>query len=210
MNASTRRSYGIYQPRSRGAAVGDAVANFREAIVRRCRRNPAAFHRHDAARLHSSLHFWRWRVSMPSDPSLNEATGRAANNWLGIPGAYGADFLLRDFWRGRAGAGLAVGRLGLAARHWRAVAKLGWRAAATCARHVLSCRRLGRVTGSGTIAGGRRRHAWPNHCSVHRQSVGGIRLALAEFYHSRHLRSSLVWRWPGSQLAFVSSPLCAQ
>jgi len=53
----------------------------------------------------------------PADPSFNHATGRAARNLVGGPGAYGADLLLQPF-------GLAATLIGVVAALW------GWRLAA--------------------------------------------------------------------------------
>ena len=126
---TARRSYGIYQPRSRRGAFTDAVANFRELITRTL---------HEAVRRTLGVLLFAFMVLAllalasfdPSDPSLNEATGREVHNWLGVPGAYGADFLLQAFGLGALALVLPLGAWGWRMMTGGAVPKLLWRAIA--------------------------------------------------------------------------------
>jgi S-DNA-T family DNA segregation ATPase FtsK/SpoIIIE len=94
MNA--QRSVGVYQPRSRRAQVADAFSALRE-------------------RTYALLGVTLWRLGGASllavsvamliaiagydaaDPSFDVATGKDVANWLGRPGSFGADLLLRFF-----------------------------------------------------------------------------------------------------------------
>ncbi len=59
------------------------------------------------------------------DPSLNTATRAQPRNWLGLPGAYGADFVLQ--WFGLACAALIIPPLAWGIRLVRGRAVLGWK-----------------------------------------------------------------------------------
>jgi DNA segregation ATPase FtsK/SpoIIIE, S-DNA-T family len=59
------------------------------------------------------------------DPSLNTATDAAPANWLGRPGAYGADFVLQ--WFGLAALALIIPPLAWGVRLVRGRAVLGWK-----------------------------------------------------------------------------------
>jgi S-DNA-T family DNA segregation ATPase FtsK/SpoIIIE len=120
---------GVYQPRSRGAAMSDALAEARIALARLLQ---LAILR--GAGLLVLLATLAVGVALAtytaSDPSLNNATGKAVSNWLGPLGATAADVLLQAFgiaafafvaplavWGARAMAGK-----GLKHALWRAVA----------------------------------------------------------------------------------------
>ncbi|MBV9992846.1 MAG: DNA translocase FtsK 4TM domain-containing protein [Alphaproteobacteria bacterium] len=120
---------GVYQPRSRGAAMSDALTEARIALARLLQ---LAILR--GAGLLVLLATLAVGVALAtyssSDPSLNNATGKAVSNWLGPLGATAADVLLQAFgiaafafvaplavWGARA----LVGK-GLKHAVWRAVA----------------------------------------------------------------------------------------
>ena len=87
---------GVYQPRSRGAAVSDALAEARVALARLMR--IVALRGAGALVLLAAIVLTVSLVSYsPSDPSLNNATGKAVANWLGPLGATAADLLLETF-----------------------------------------------------------------------------------------------------------------
>ena len=87
---------GVYQPRSRGAAMSDALAEARIALARLTQlvimRGAGALVLLATIAVGLSLASYS-----PGDPSLNNATGRAAANWLGPLGATAADVLLQAF-----------------------------------------------------------------------------------------------------------------
>jgi S-DNA-T family DNA segregation ATPase FtsK/SpoIIIE len=120
---------GVYQPRSRGAAMSDALAEARIAVARLMQ--IAILRGAGLLVLLATLAFGLALASYsPGDPSLNNATGRAVENWLGPLGAYAADVLLQAFgiaafaflaplavWGTRAMMGRGVSRA-----VWRAIA----------------------------------------------------------------------------------------
>jgi S-DNA-T family DNA segregation ATPase FtsK/SpoIIIE len=126
---TAKRSYGVYQPRSRRGALTDAVANVREVIARTL---------HESVRRTIGVVLFAFMVLAllalasfdPADPSLNEATGRAAENWLGVTGAYGADLLLQAFGLGALALILPLGAWGWRMATGSHVPKLAWRAIA--------------------------------------------------------------------------------
>src|SRR5258706_1096565 len=94
--ASRRMSGGVYQPRSRGAAMSDALAEAREAL--------SVLLRRVVLRSAGGLLFVAGLAAFvslatysPDDGSLNNATGKEASNWLGPLGATAADLLLQQF-----------------------------------------------------------------------------------------------------------------
>ena len=120
---------GVYQPRSRGAAMTDALAEARIALARLTQlvimRGAGLLVLLATVAVGLSLASYS-----PGDPSLNNATGRAASNWLGPLGATAADVLLQAFgiaafaflaplavWGARA----VLGK-GLSRAVWRAIA----------------------------------------------------------------------------------------
>jgi S-DNA-T family DNA segregation ATPase FtsK/SpoIIIE len=90
------RTLGVYQPRSRGAAMADAMAEARRAVGRLLRllvmRGAGALVLFCVAALAVALASYD-----PGDGSLNNATGREVTNWLGPIGATAADLLLQAF-----------------------------------------------------------------------------------------------------------------
>jgi S-DNA-T family DNA segregation ATPase FtsK/SpoIIIE len=127
---------GVYQPRSRGGAMSDALAEARMALSRLV--NLAVIRGAGGLVLGVSLAVGLSLATYSSgDPSLNNATGRAVSNWLGPFGATAADLLLQAFglaafaflaplavWGARAMLGK-----GLSRAVWRAVA---WPLATVC------------------------------------------------------------------------------
>jgi len=98
MSQATRRvmAGGVYQPRSRGAAMADALADARRSLARLFR--ILAMRGAGALLFLGSLAALVALVSYdPSDPSWNNATGASTANWLGGMGAMAADMLLQAF-----------------------------------------------------------------------------------------------------------------
>jgi len=111
--AASRRAAGVYQPRSRREAIRDALANFRDALNRLM--SETARRGIGLALMLTALGLLAALASFdPADPGFDNATGRAVGNWLGIPGAYIASFLLRSL-----GAGAATLVLPLSLWGWR-------------------------------------------------------------------------------------------
>ncbi|MEJ0027950.1 MAG: DNA translocase FtsK 4TM domain-containing protein [Rhizomicrobium sp.] len=98
MSQATRRvtAGGVYQPRSRGAAMADALADARRSLARLFR---LAVMRGAGALLFlgSAAALVALAGYDPSDPSWNNATGATTSNWLGGMGAMAADMLLQAF-----------------------------------------------------------------------------------------------------------------
>ncbi|HVV65126.1 MAG TPA: DNA translocase FtsK 4TM domain-containing protein [Rhizomicrobium sp.] len=127
---------GVYQPRSRGGAMSDALAEARLALARLV--NLAVIRGAGGLVLAVTLAVGLALATYSSsDPSLNNATGRTVGNWLGPFGATAADILLQAFgiaafaflaplavWGARAMMGK-----GLSHAVWRAVA---WPLATVC------------------------------------------------------------------------------
>src|SRR6201986_858295 len=120
---------GVYRPRPKGAAMSDALAEARIALARLTQ--IAILRGAGLVILLATLAVAVALVSYSSgDPSLNNATGRPVDNWLGPLGATAADVLLQAF--GIAAfafiAPLAVGgtraMMGKGMKHavWRAIA----------------------------------------------------------------------------------------
>jgi S-DNA-T family DNA segregation ATPase FtsK/SpoIIIE len=87
---------GVYRPRPRGAAMSDALADARIALARLTQ--VAILRGAGALVLIAALAVTVALVSYSSgDPSLNNATGRPVDNWLGPLGATAADVLLQAF-----------------------------------------------------------------------------------------------------------------
>src|SRR5690348_8644937 len=127
--AGTRRSTGVYQPRSRRAAFADALADARYAVVRALK---IALLRGAGALvfLASCAGLLALATFNAGDASLDTATAREASNWLGGFGGTAAELLLRTFgiaaliflaapaiWGARAMTGRSLSR-----PMWRAVA----------------------------------------------------------------------------------------
>ncbi|HJW40554.1 MAG TPA: DNA translocase FtsK 4TM domain-containing protein [Rhizomicrobium sp.] len=98
MSQATRRvmAGGVYQPRSRGAAMADALADARRSLARLFQM--LAMRGAGALLFLGSLAALVALVSYdPSDPSWNNATGASTANWFGGMGAMAADMLLQAF-----------------------------------------------------------------------------------------------------------------
>ncbi len=90
---SPGRSIGVYQPRSRGGAMRDALDEARRAIARVLR--IAVLRGAGGVLLLASMAAFVALMSYHhADPSLNNATGQDPSNLLGGPGAAAADLLL--------------------------------------------------------------------------------------------------------------------
>src|SRR5436305_3544446 len=94
--ATSRRSMGVYQPRSRKAAFADAMTEARRVVARALR---VALLRGAGALvfLSSCAGLVALGTFSPEDASLNNATARDPSNWLGGFGATAADLLLQTF-----------------------------------------------------------------------------------------------------------------
>ena len=87
---------GVYRPRPRGAAMTDALAEARTALARLTQ--VAILRGAGALVLLAALAVALALATYSSgDPSLNNATGRPVDNWLGPLGATAADVLLQAF-----------------------------------------------------------------------------------------------------------------
>src|SRR5215469_540861 len=94
--ASRRMTAGVYQPRSRGAAMADALADARRSLANLLQL--LALRGAGAVLFLASLACIMALVTYsPDDVSLNNATGRDVANWLGPFGATAADVLLQAF-----------------------------------------------------------------------------------------------------------------
>ncbi len=87
---------GVYHPRARGSAMQDALADARRAMTRLMRM--MAFRGAGLILILAASAALLALVSYNSfDPSLNNANGRVASNWMGPVGAVAADLLLQQF-----------------------------------------------------------------------------------------------------------------
>jgi S-DNA-T family DNA segregation ATPase FtsK/SpoIIIE len=93
---SGRMTGGVYQPRSRGAAMADALADARRALANLL---SLALMRGAGLLLFAGGLACLIAIASysPEDPSLNNATGHPVGNWLGPFGATAADILLQSF-----------------------------------------------------------------------------------------------------------------
>jgi len=115
---ASRRGYGVYEPRTKRAAMTDALAEMRERLAR--------LFRTGAERVAGAGVFLGCVALLvalasysPNDSSLNNATGRATANWLGGLGATAADLMLETF-------GIAALALLLPPAVWGVRAFFGW------------------------------------------------------------------------------------
>jgi DNA segregation ATPase FtsK/SpoIIIE, S-DNA-T family len=96
MSGAGRRVVGVYQPRSRGSKMAEAMADARRALGRLMRilamRGAGALVLIGMAALALALASYT-----PADASLDNATGHEVSNWLGPVGATAADLLLQAF-----------------------------------------------------------------------------------------------------------------
>ena len=87
---------GVYHPRARGSAMQDALADARRAMTRLMRM--IAFRGAGLILILAASAALLALISYNSfDPSLNNANGRVASNWMGPVGAVAADLLLQQF-----------------------------------------------------------------------------------------------------------------
>ncbi len=155
MSQAARRimAGGVYQPRSRGAAMADALADTRRALARLLRlivmRGAGALLFVSAAAALLAL------VSYdPSDPSLNNATGSSVSNLLGGLGAMAADILLQAFGIAAIAALSPPLIWGIRALTGRQLSHTMWRAFAWPLGSVLSAAGLGVVPAFMTLPAG--------------------------------------------------------
>ena len=123
---STRRTAGVYQPRSRRAALGEALTNARAYVARLLVR--ALHHSAGLALMVLAVALLATLASYDSaDPSFDNATSRAFANWLGAGGAYTSDLLLRTLGIGALALALPLGAWGWRLTAGRHVEQFGWR-----------------------------------------------------------------------------------
>ena len=120
---------GVYQPRSPGAAMSDALADARRALARLIQL--ATMRGAGAVIVLSTLAVALSLASYsPADPSLNNATGRAVANWLGPLGATAADVLLQAFGFAALAFVAPLAVWGARALMGKGISRAVWRAAA--------------------------------------------------------------------------------
>ncbi|HEX3651651.1 MAG TPA: DNA translocase FtsK 4TM domain-containing protein [Rhizomicrobium sp.] len=127
--AASRRSMGVYQPRSRRAAFTDALAEARRAVVRAIR---IALVRGAGAVVFvaACAGLLALATFSPNDASLSNATGAEPANWLGGLGATAASLLLETFGIGALAFLAPPAVWGARAMTGRSVRRPLWRAAA--------------------------------------------------------------------------------
>src|SRR5262249_5368711 len=151
--ASRRMSGGVYQPRSRRAAISDALAEARQTL--------ADLSKSAALRAAGGILFVVGLGAIlalvtysPDDASLNNATAAEPRNWLGAFGATAADLLLQQF-------GIAALAFLAAPMTWGAKAAMGrslkhalWRAVAWPLGTVFVAAGLGVIPRPGFLPAG--------------------------------------------------------
>jgi DNA segregation ATPase FtsK/SpoIIIE, S-DNA-T family len=127
--ATTRRSMGVYQPRSRRAAFADALADARRAVARAIK---IALLRGAGALVFvaACAGLVALATFSPNDASLSNATGAEPANWLGGFGATAAALLLQTFGIGALAFLTPPAVWGARAMTGRSVRRPLWRAAA--------------------------------------------------------------------------------
>src|SRR5262249_54475120 len=104
-SVGVHRSVGVYQPRSRKAQFAEAVQEAREWFAQAIRQTLLR-----VLGLGLLIGASAWLAALasydPADPSFNNATARAASNWLGPFGSYAADLSLQAL--GAAAIALAI------------------------------------------------------------------------------------------------------
>jgi DNA segregation ATPase FtsK/SpoIIIE, S-DNA-T family len=150
---SAHRSIGVYQPRSRRGQLADALAEFRQYLLR------LVF---ETARRATGLALIAGAVALllaiatfdATDPSFDVASAHAVSNWLGRPGSYSADLLLEAL--GVAALGLAVpmGAWGWRMAMGRRVRQLVLRMIALFCGEVLFAAGLGALPGLAGLPAG--------------------------------------------------------
>lgn len=120
---------GVYHPRSRRAAMADAIADARHAMTRAV--SVASLRGAGGVLFFASLAaMLALATYSPNDSSLNNATGRDAANWLGSFGAIAADLLLQTFGLAAIAMLLPTAVWGLRAMTGRSLSHATWRAIA--------------------------------------------------------------------------------
>ncbi len=127
--SASRRIAGVYQPRSRRAALAETLADFRawlnHMMSQTVRRGFGIALIFAAVALVATLASFD-----AADPSFDNATGGPAANWLGVPGAYVSSFLLRIFGVGALALVLPISVWGWRLTMGRSLSQTGWRIAA--------------------------------------------------------------------------------
>ncbi|HEX3943738.1 MAG TPA: DNA translocase FtsK 4TM domain-containing protein [Rhizomicrobium sp.] len=191
--ATTRRSMGVYQPRSRRAAFADALAEARRAIARAIK---IALLRGAGAVVFvaACAGLVALATFSPSDASLSNATGAEPANWLGGFGATAAALLLQTFGMGALAFLTPPAVWGARAMTGRSVRRPLWRAAAWPLATIVVAGGLGLLPKLDALPAG----------------TGGL-LALALVGLSHHAGQAYHQVWVGTAvpmlLLFVGLPL---
>jgi S-DNA-T family DNA segregation ATPase FtsK/SpoIIIE len=179
------RSVGVYQPRSRKAQFAEAVQEAREWFAQAVRQTLLR-----VLGLGLLIGASAWLAALasydPADPSFNNATARAASNWLGPFGSYAADLLLQAL--GAAAIALAIP---IAACGWLLMtggrpAKVWWRVPAAALGAALLAAGFGALPDFTLFPAG----------------LGGVTGQLSEFYAAKWAGSI-----GGSWVLFVAPPI---
>jgi S-DNA-T family DNA segregation ATPase FtsK/SpoIIIE len=155
----SRRSVGVYQPRSRGAALADALSTLRryvlQLITEAFRRTLGLALMITAAALMAALGSYD-----ASDASFDNATARETSNWLGAGGAYAADLMLRTIGVGTLTLALPLALWGWVLTSGKIIVQFGWRVVALVLGLLFFAGGLGALpmfenlpAGAGGIAG---------------------------------------------------------
>jgi S-DNA-T family DNA segregation ATPase FtsK/SpoIIIE len=140
--SAARRTVGVYQPRSKRAAMADTLADARATLARALRGA--------TVRITGGFVFVAMLAMLvalasytTADSSLNNATGRVAQNWLGALGATAADLLFLGFGFAALVFIAPPTLWGLRAMMGGGIRKAGWRAMAWPFGVVLTAAGLG-------------------------------------------------------------------
>ena len=151
--SSSRRTIGAYQPRSRGAAVADAMAVIRGIIVRLM--GETAYRGMGLCLMILAAVLLAALASFDSaDPSFDNATAREAANWLGRPGAYSAGLMLQTIGVAALGFALPLGGWSWRLMSGRPIVQLGWSLLALFLGLVLLAAGLGGLPSSESLPAG--------------------------------------------------------
>jgi S-DNA-T family DNA segregation ATPase FtsK/SpoIIIE len=127
--STSRRSVGVYQPRSRRAALAEALWTLRAYVIQllteAVRRTLGLVLMFAAAALMAALGSYN-----TADPSFDNATARETSNWLGSGGAYAADLLLRTMGVATLTLALPFAMWGWVLTSGKLIAQFGWRVVA--------------------------------------------------------------------------------
>ena len=126
---SAHRSLGVYQPRSRRGQMADVLTNARDTLLRLLRE--AALRAAGVALIGLAAAILIAIASFdPADPSVDVATGRDVSNWLGLTGAYLAEFVLAAFGAAAIALAIPLSVFGWRMSLGRRVVRLLWRTVA--------------------------------------------------------------------------------